>query len=202
MFVARELFVFVNWEKASEFAQYAGHPIADNVKVQAAKVLILKTGNFPVDYKDWRSNPPADRTWEFFQEFWSTQFDLKQETEQTAGSIGFGNAAEAQDDESIATYNETVANFGTAFAANSNAFSQLTDTNNSLVTNMNNFQNQLNAITTQLQHMATNNTPAPALVDISQAYQHIPMHQNQQQKFTTNLANHHQQMFKQQQNKF
>ena len=140
--------------EAAEFAFYAGHPIADNDKVQAAEVLILKTGNFLVEYKDWRSNLQTDRIWNFFQEFWSIQFDLRQETETTTGNAGYGNAAiDKTDDESISTYNETVANFGSAFAENSNAFSQLTDTNTSLAGNMDIIQNQLNAITTLLQYM-------------------------------------------------
>ena len=41
----KALFQHIN--NAAEFAIYANHPIANNDKVQAAEVLILKTGSFP-----------------------------------------------------------------------------------------------------------------------------------------------------------
>ena len=61
--------LFAQINEGAKFVNYAGHPVADNDKLQAAEVLILKTGNFPVDYKDWQSNALANRTWQFFQEF-------------------------------------------------------------------------------------------------------------------------------------
>ena len=39
--------IFQQINDAEEFAIYENHPIADNDKVQAAEVLILKTGSFP-----------------------------------------------------------------------------------------------------------------------------------------------------------
>ena len=175
--------LFNQINEAAEFAFYAGQPIADNDKVQAAEVLILKTGKFPLEYKDWRSNLQTDRTWNFFQEFWSFQFDLRQEKETTAGTVGYGNDAidKQNDDESINTYNETVANFGSAFAANSNAFSQLTDTNTNLAGNIGNIQNQLNAITTQLQHMQMAAAATPSNPQPRQAFQQNMPPQVQQQ---------------------
>ena len=92
--------------------------MADNDKVQADEILILKTGVFGTEYKDWCSHLEVDRTWIFFQDFWQQQYDLRQETETTAGQLGYGNSLlEKEDDD--ATFTDTVSNFGNAFAANS-----------------------------------------------------------------------------------
>ena len=44
--------LFTQISDAAEFTIYAEHTIADNDKVQAAEVLILKTGVYGQDYKE------------------------------------------------------------------------------------------------------------------------------------------------------
>ena len=146
--------LFTQINDAAEFAIYATHPIADKDKTQAGEVLILKTGLFAQDYKDWRSHDDATRTWTFFQEFWQEQYNLKNETETTAGSMGYGNNVQTLDAGDDDQYSDAVSNFGTAFAANSSTIQNLTEANNTMATNMTQLQNQLNAITNQLQNMA------------------------------------------------
>ena len=123
--------LFQQINDAAEFAIYANHPIADNDKVQAAEALLLKTSSSPQEYKDWRSQLETDRTWDFFQEFWQIQYDLKHETETTAGPLGFGNQAVAESEEEQ-EYSETVANFSAGFKANSEVFGNLTETNSQM----------------------------------------------------------------------
>ena len=59
-------------------------------------------------------------------------YDLKQETETTAESLGFGGSATDTQDRKIEVdptnvkYKNTLNNFGTTFAANSAAFNNLT----------------------------------------------------------------------------
>ena len=57
---------FAQTNDTAEFALFPRHPVADNDKVQAAEILILKTGVFGTKYKDWRSHLEVDRTWAFF----------------------------------------------------------------------------------------------------------------------------------------
>ena len=153
---SKALFQQIN--DAAEFAIYANHPIADNDKVQAAEVLILKTGSFPQEYKDWRTQLKTDRTWDFFQEFWQIQYDLKHETETTAGFLRFGNRAVQEEEDN--EYSKTVANFSAGFKANSKAFGNLTETNSQmkedLAAGMPNLQQQLNSITATLLHLSMN----------------------------------------------
>ena len=146
--------LFSQINDASEFGVYAGHPVTDKDKVQAAEVLILKTGIFTQDYKDWRSHDDITRTWNFFQEFWQEQYNLKNETKTTAGSMGYGNSAQSAPAEDDEHYANAVTNFGEAFAANSSTIHNLTEANNTMVTNMSQLQEQLNSITMQLQQMA------------------------------------------------
>ena len=164
--------LFAQINDSAEFALFTRHPVADNDKVQAGEILILKTGVFGTEYKDWRSHLEVDRTWTFFQDFWQQQYDLRQETETTAGQMGYGNSLlEKEDDDT--TFNDTVSNFGNAFAANSAAFNTLTDTNSSMAAGMSAIQQQLNALTAQLANINVNQ--APPHVDITQAYQNVPV---------------------------
>ena len=62
--------LFSQINNMAKFALFARHPVANNDKVHAAEILLLKTGVFGNEYKDWRSQLEVDRTWSFFQDFW------------------------------------------------------------------------------------------------------------------------------------
>ena len=141
--------LFSQINDAAESAIYAQHPITDKGKVQAGEILILKTGAFIQDYKDWRTHEDANRTWTLFQEYWLDQYNLKNETETSAASMGYSNSAFEDD-----SYADTVTNFGTAFAANSLAINNLTKTNSTMATNISQLQGQLHDITTKLENLA------------------------------------------------
>lgn len=101
--------------------------------MNAGKLTILQTGEFPQEYMDWRSLQPKDHTWAQFEEFWQDVYDLREDTETTATSLGYGgNASEQPMSEEDVVYKITVDNFGTAFSANSAAFEQLTESNKTL----------------------------------------------------------------------
>ena len=158
--------LFAQIKNAHEYSIFAGHPYDDKALVNAGELTILRTGEFPQEYKDWRSLMPKDRTWAQFQEYWQDAYDLKEETETTAASLGYGgNATDLPVPDDNGIYESTVNNFGTAFAANSAAFEQLTESNKTLgsevAANVSGLQAQINALTTMMQNMAAGATNAP-----------------------------------------
>ena len=73
----------------------------------------------------------------FFQEWWQEAYNLREEMETTATSLGYGaNVQTTKQGCDDATFDETVSNLGTAFAANSSAFSQLTEANQTMGTDI------------------------------------------------------------------
>ena len=121
-----------------------------------------------------------------FQEWWQEAYNLREETETTATSLGYGaNVQPTKQGWDDATFDETVFNFGTAFAANSSAFSQLTEANQTMGTdisqNITALQKQINDMSTlmhnmSVQHAAAVNTanaavpPVPPYVAQPQQY--------------------------------
>ena len=83
--------LFSQINDAQEFRIFAGYPLTDKDLVLNAEVLILSTNQFSSEYKDWRSLDEADRTWEFFKEWWQEAYNLREETETTATSLGYGS---------------------------------------------------------------------------------------------------------------
>ena len=73
---------------AQEYAIFAYSPIRDATLVNAGDVLLLRTNAFTMEYHAWRKIPFADRVWNRFQQYWQEAYDLKEETENTAESMG------------------------------------------------------------------------------------------------------------------
>ena len=155
-----DLFAQIN--DANEYSIFAQHPYGDRDLVQAGEVVLLRTNMFSAEYKDWRSHDLADRNWSSFQEWWQEAYDLKEEAETTAASMGYGNNAQQADGTSTqasddSAYEESVRNFGTAFAANSEAFATLSEANQQMGTNVavnvQSIQTQINELTNMLHSM-------------------------------------------------
>ena len=148
---------------ANEYSIFSEHPYTNAALVNAGEIVVLRTGQFATQYGEWRKNPPAQRTWTSFVDFWQSAYDLKQETEATAGSMGYGNKATVENEDDTA-YEETVRDFGTAFAANSTAFQNLSEANQQMgenvADNLTDLQNQVFHLTAMMQNMA--NAPAAA----------------------------------------
>ena len=189
-----DLFAQIN--DANEYSIFAQHPYGVRDLVQAGEVVILRTNMFASEYKDWRTVDMADRTWNNFQDWWQEAYDLKEETETTAASMGYGNSAQQAAEQERhandeATYEASVHNFGTAFAANSKAFANLSEANQEMGTNMaanvQNIQAQINDLTNLMHSMNAAGATRP-----QQPYQYqqfAPPPQQQyvpQQRYTTN----------------
>ena len=132
--------LFGRIEDACEYASFSNRNIPKEELIHTGEVLLLKTGHFGQEYKDWRSVENADRNWDYFQEWWQEAYDLREETTTAVDHFGFSDnvqsRSEHKEDPQEVDYNNTVENFGTAFAANSTAFSQLTQSNQNLGINI------------------------------------------------------------------
>jgi hypothetical protein len=54
--------LFAQIKNAHEYSIFAGHPYDKKALVNAGKLKILRNGEFPQEYKDWRSLLPKDYT--------------------------------------------------------------------------------------------------------------------------------------------
>ena len=100
---------------------FAKKTIKDSTLVHTAEIKVLKTAVFATKYKDWRSLAEVDRTWEQFKLWWQEPYNLKEDTNLSASSYGFGTAATDipnQDTE----YDDLVHQFSMTFNANATAF--------------------------------------------------------------------------------
>ena len=110
--------------------------------VHTAEIKVLKAGVFATEYKDWRLLDEGDRNWEQFQLWWQEAYNLKEETDFSASSYGFGAAA-TETETQVKEYDESVHQFSTAFNANATAFSNLTEANTNLGTNLSGSMTQI-----------------------------------------------------------
>ena len=102
-------------------------------------------------------------TWSEFQTWWQNQYNLKQKTETTTASLGFGgsaNSTQSEQNKNVASntaYKDTVKSFGTAFTANSAAFNKLKEVNQHLGTilaaSVTDIQSQIQSLTHMLHNM-------------------------------------------------
>ena len=160
--------------------------------INTGEVLILQTGVFPHEYKQWREIPEHQRTWEKFQTFWADAWDIKNLHDITAAQVGYGNNAHTyapsfQDKDNDSIYQYAMNNVTNAHVANSTAFQTLSSTNASLNTNVTtgiqNIQAQINALTEQLQNMEANATQIISRFNMSP--QEAPPQYNAQPQYQT-----------------
>ena len=179
--------LFAQINDAHEYSIFAATPLQEHDLLQAAEMLVLRTGQFASEYKDWRALPDAAKTWDHFQDWWQQAFNLREETNITASDLNYGanvmnsntNLVGPHDDED--TLDGSLTQFGEAFAANSTVISQLTKANNTMhdtiQNNIFNLTNQLETMNSALQHLALNaNRPQ----DPPQQQQFRPPQQNYQ----------------------
>ena len=85
--------LFGKIEDACEYASFSNRNIPKEELIYTDEVLLLKTGHFGQDYKDWRSVENADRNWDYFQEWWQEAYDLREDTTTNADQFGFGGVS-------------------------------------------------------------------------------------------------------------
>ena len=93
--------------------------MAEDTFIHTGEVAILKTGILAQEYKDWRTVTGNGRTWVYFQEWWQEAYNLKEETDTSATSLGFGANLQVEND---TAYDASVQNFSDGFQANAAAF--------------------------------------------------------------------------------
>ena len=135
--------------------------------------------------------PIADRVWSRFQQYWQEAYDLKEETETTAVSMGYSANAEQTE---YTAYKATVENFGTSFAANLNSFAQFSESNNHLeqtvAANITDLQGQIENLTHLVHSMSMANAARqtsvqklPVMIQATMMQHHPARRQFQQQPF-------------------
>ena len=62
--------LFAQINDANEYSIFAGNPLQEHDLLQAAEMLVLKTGQFAQEYRDWRALPDTAKTWNNFQDWW------------------------------------------------------------------------------------------------------------------------------------
>ena len=153
--------LFAQINDANEYSIFAGTPFQEHDLIQAAEMLVLRTGQFSQEYKDWRALPDNLRTWNGFQDWWQRAYNLKEETNITASDLNYAANLQKDDDEDTLD-TSSLTHFGEAFAANSTVISQLSEANNTmnetLQGNIMSLQGQIESMNQALQHIALNAT--------------------------------------------
>ena len=108
--------LFSHINNANEYDIFANSPLSDATLVNAGEVLLLRNNAFTLKYHAWRIIHIANRVWSRIQQYWQEAYDLKEETETTAASMGYSSYAEKYEENK--SYKVTVENCGTAFAEN------------------------------------------------------------------------------------
>ena len=112
----------------------------------SGKLLVLKASGYESVYKKWQALPDTERGWTRFMTHFKAAWDLKQETETTAGNLGYGmnaTADKAAGEDIQAQYDMSMSNFSGEYAAQQAAMHNLTKTNSSLGTGVRNEVGQL-----------------------------------------------------------
>ena len=121
---------------------FVKRPYLNDTLVNAGEINIMQARAFSTEYALWRNQPVTRRTWASFQTWWKNSYDMKQETDTTVVSLGYGGSvtdvptypeAHAAAD---ADHKDMVNNFGTVFTDNSAAFSNLAEANHHLGSNV------------------------------------------------------------------
>ena len=58
------------------YAIFTGHQIPDNEVVDVAITLIIQTGLFSTQYKQWHERADGQKTWTHFKDFWKAKIEL------------------------------------------------------------------------------------------------------------------------------
>ena len=90
--------LFEKIEDARKYAQFNKRKIPDEELIHTGEVLLLKTGHFGWEYKDWRSVDNANRNWDYFQEWRQEAYDLRKETTTTVDQLGFGGNVQSRNE--------------------------------------------------------------------------------------------------------
>jgi hypothetical protein len=168
-------------EEGIMYAVFTGYAMHDYDIVDIAVRVIMRTGLFAQEYKEWHGRALPDKSWRHFKQFWKTQIDLIKRTTKNAGSFGMGMNAmgDGAYGDIDAEYDNSVVNFANAHSKTQESINNLTQTNAQM-------QNVLPSIQQQLAHVnqmqsvlcqqinAMNSAPPPA-------WQQQPIQQFQQQ---------------------
>ena len=145
--------LFRRIERAAEFAQFAGAPVTDREKMDAALVCINRTGQYRQDYIDWKSEP--NQTWVRLKEYFEDADRIRVEVDQEAGAMGYGMAGtEGTAADEQKAWDNAMANFGRGHAANQATMQSMAEANSQLTQNIGaalpQLQGQLHSLQQQL----------------------------------------------------
>ena len=102
--------LFAQINDANEYSIFVAALQQEHDLIQAGEELILKTGQFSQEYKDWHALPDNAKTWMYFQDWWQQAYNLKEETNITATDINYGaNMETYNDDDTVDT--SSITNF-------------------------------------------------------------------------------------------
>ena len=150
--------LFAQINDANEYSIFAGTPLQEHDLLQAAEMLVLKTGQFAQEYRDWRALPDAAKTWAHFQDWWQQAYNLREETNITATDYNYGGFVEKLNEDEDTIDTSSLSQFSEAFAANTSVISQLSEANNTMnetiQDNILNLTHQMQAMNSALQHIA------------------------------------------------
>ncbi len=79
-------------QDGKDYARRGGEIIDDTVLVRKAYQIILKTGLFDYDCKEWRNKPAVDKTWPNFRTFFTAAVADQQKHNPTTRTAGYANA--------------------------------------------------------------------------------------------------------------
>jgi hypothetical protein len=117
-------------------AYFCNQPFQEHQLVHIAETIIHNTGVMGLQYQEWRSKPPADRTFDNLVTFMTEKYNLWLETGTPAAQQGYGMNAEgsvAASEEAEAAFAESMNAFGDVNRHNANTFQNLSGANSQLI---------------------------------------------------------------------
>ncbi len=156
-------------EEGIMFTVFTGYAMPDYDIVDVGVRVIMRTGLFTQEYKQWHARVQTDKTWRHFKQVWKTQIDLVKRTTKNAGSFGMGmNALQTSTISDLDTeYDNSVVTFANAHNKTQESINSLTQTNAQMQAALPSIQQQLEQVN-QMQAMlcqqinAMTSAPPPA----------------------------------------
>jgi hypothetical protein len=93
------LFLIKKIRDGAVFAYFVRQLKTDKELVTLGKTAILDTGLFATQYQGWKRCPDNQHTWNTFEDYWQTEYNLWHETSNTATQLGYGGNVDTTDKE-------------------------------------------------------------------------------------------------------
>jgi len=134
--------LFKQIEDCVAYAEAGNAPFTAAQIIRKAYLLILKTGSYPEDCRQWMLRPSIEHTWLIYKAHFTLAYQTLRETQQITRSSGFHNANAAIE----AMQTQAINALATANEDNTNAVANMAAANTTLATQVQALETSLRAL--------------------------------------------------------